>query len=130
MLELYKIGISENDLKNMVDSNSEILDLDEAEVIKKIEYLKCIGCNEDQIKNILIGNPWYLSRVLSDVSTTIQKLKELGLEAIHLMIESNPLLLNMDSFEIIDFIERKTKEGYELDNIIDMIDENPTIITE
>ncbi len=130
MLELYNLGFAETNLKNMIDSNPEIIELEEIEIVRKIEYLKHVGCTEVQIKNILIGNPWYFSRILTDVMAMIQKLKDLKFEAIHLMIDSHPFLLNIDCFEIDDFIERKQEEGYEIDDILDMIDENPMVITE
>lgn len=130
MKELYNTGLTENDIKNMVYVNNDILNLEESEIEQKINYLTNLGCNEYHIRNILVANPWYLSRVFSDVQATINKLNELKFEAIYLMIDSNPLLLNIDVFEIDNFINKKKSEGYEIDDIIDMVDEDPTIITE
>lgn len=130
MFELFNIGIDEQNVKFMIESNPNIKDMTDEEIIDRMELLKQLGCDELKIKNILIGNPWYLDRCITDVVASINKLSEIGLTRLDLMVNDNPMLLNVDVFEIEDFIERKLEEGYDMDDILDMIDENSNVIVE
>lgn len=130
MFELFNIGIDEENVRFMIESNPNIRDMSSEDILDRIELLNQIGCDERKIRNILIGNPWYLDRCISDVVASINKLNELGLTRIDLMIDDNPMLLNVDEFEINDFVNSKLEEGYDMDEIIDMIDENSNIIVE
>lgn len=114
----------------MIEMNHDIFNCIDEDVKEKIQMLKQIGCSSHQIKNILLGNPWYLSRCVGDVTATLNKLHQLGLEALYLLIYENPFLLNVDVFEIDDFINRKKIENYSMDEIIEMIEENSIVITE
>ena len=130
MFELLNIGIDEINLKYMLESNPNIKELMEEEIIEKIELLRNIGCNDNYIKNIIISNPWYLDRCSSDVIEFIKKLIYLGITRIDLLINDNPYLLNIDVFELEEFIDKLTKENYSLEEIIDMFEENSNIIFE
>ena len=130
MNELFNLGIDEMNIKFMIESNPNIMDMDEKEVNDRIELLKELGCDDFKIRNILIGNPWYLDRCITDVIKMINKLSEIGLDRIDLLIDSNPLLLNIDSFEIDDFIEKKMIEGYTIEDIVDMIEDDSNVIVD
>lgn len=130
MFELFNIGIDEENVGFMIESNPNITDMSCEEILDRIELLNQLGCDEAKIRNILIGNPWYLDRCISDVVASINKLNELGLTRIDLMVNDNPMLLNVDVFEIEEFVNNKIEEGYDMDDIIDMIDENSNVIVE
>lgn len=130
MNELYNLGFNELQIKQMLESNPEIADITTSECMEKIVLLQKIGCNTNQIRNILIGNPWYFDRCNGDVIKVIQKLEQMGLEAIYLMINENPMLLNVDVFEIDYFVNQQLELGYTNDEIIGMIDENSNVIIE
>ena len=130
MFELFNIGLNEENIKFMLESNPYIKDMTNDDVADRIELLNQLGCSEEKIKNILIENPWYLDRCISDVVSSINRLNEIGLTRIDLMVGDNPFLLNIDKFEIDNFIDNKLNEGYNMDDIIDMIDNNSNIIVE
>jgi len=130
MFELLNIGIDEINLKYMLESNPNIQELTDEEIKEKIELLKQIDCSDSHIKNIIIANPWYLDRCNTDVIEFIKKLISLGLTRIDLLINDNPHLLNVDVFELEDFIDKKIEENYTLEEIIDMFEENSNIIFE
>lgn len=130
MFELLNVGIDEINLKYMMETNPEIKELTDEEILEKIELLRQIGCSDNNIKNIIISNPWYLDRCSIDVIEFIKKLMFLGLTRIDLLINDNPYLLNVDVFELEEFIDKLTKENYTLEEIIDMFEENSNIIFE
>ena len=130
MFELLNIGLDEENLKYMLESNPNISEISDEEIKEKIDLLNYLECSTSKIKNIITSNPWYLDRCTTDVIGTINKLIQLGLTRLDLLIDSNPFLLNIDVFEIEDFINRKLEENYTLDEITDMIEENSNIINE
>lgn len=129
MEELYKVGLNEIDIKNMLETNPEIINLAEEELTDQINILKTINCNQKIIKNILISNPFYLTNLKEDMINLINILKRIGLNNLELLFDANPNLLNKDVYEIEEFINNKINH-YSLEEIIDMIDNNPFIIDE
>lgn len=130
MIELYNIGIDEKDLKEMVNINPDILSLDSEEIKEMINILKMVECNERQIKDILYANPFYLSRVKSDVLSLCKKLKEIGITDLNLFFDSNAFFLNKDVFEIDDYINSELSKGISIEEIVDNLESNPYIIDE
>ena len=57
----------------------------------------------------------------------INKLLSLGFTNLNLLFDANPFFLNLDSFEIDEFIKEKQKDDMLLVDIIDLIDSNPYI---
>ena len=76
MEELYRIGISEKTIKNMMELVPSILEMSEKEIIEKELILKKINCDDNQIINIISSNPMYLDRTNDGVLKLINKLKE------------------------------------------------------
>lgn len=124
----YNLGISDLELKGMLELVPNILDMSEIEISNKIEMLKYIECNDRHIKNILVSNPYYLNRFDNDILKLIGYLKNIGVSNLNLLFDSNPYLLDRDDFEIKDYIENRIKNGDSLDNIISDIEDNPYII--
>ena len=65
MEELYKIGISENTIKNMLELVPNISEISEKEIIG-------INCDDNQIINIISSNPMYLDRTNDGVLKLIK----------------------------------------------------------
>ena len=127
MEELFKLGLNENEIKSIYNINEYIIDED---IIKMIYILEKINCTEKHIKNIILSNPLYLSRSVSDVIELINKLDSLGITNLNIVFDSNPYLLNKDAFEIEEFINKKLKDGMILEDIVDLIDSNSYVIDE
>lgn len=129
MLELYNIGINELELKTMIETNPEIIELSDEEIQQLIHILKQINCSNKMIKNIIISNPFYLSRIDEDIMKLIRKLTSIGVTNINFLFDMNPDLLSKDAFEIDEFIN-KNKDKYSLEELIDQLESNPYIIGE
>lgn len=127
---LFYLGIEDNDIKNMVEQYPIILEIDKKEIERKIELLKQIGCEERHIRNILICNPYYLDRLETDIVKLIRCLIKYGFKNINLLLDSNPFILNIDEFEVENYISNKLKEGTSLDDIVDELDSNPYLFNE
>lgn len=127
---LFSLGISDNDIKNMLELCPNIMDMDENEINEKIEILTYVGCNLRHIKNIITSNPYYLDRICDDILKIIVCLKEIGVSNINLLLDSNPYLLNKDAFEIREYIDNRKKVGMFLEDIVDELESNPYIMDE
>lgn len=124
MQELFKYGFSDEEIKELINNNSELLELTDEDINKMINILLNIGCTIDIIKNIIISNIFYLNRMEKDVKDLIDKLYGLDIYNLNLLFDSNPFLLNKDVFEIDDFINRKLEDGMNMEDIIDIIESN------
>ena len=130
MLELYNLGIQEQELKFIIEQCPNILKISTYEVLEKIEILKLIECSESVIRNIIISNPHYLNRINNDIINLIKKLTTLGIDCLNLFFDSNPFFLNKDVFEIDNYINTRIKMGLTIEDIINELEENPYIIDE
>ena len=130
MKELFKLNLSNEELKDILEINPEIKEMENEEIKELINLLKNVGCEERHITNIIYANPFYFSRSYEDIKALILKLYQLGLTHIYTIFDSNPFLLNKDSDEIDKFIEIKQKEGLSLEEIIDIIDSDSYQIDE
>jgi len=127
---LFNLGISDDELKCMIEQCSNIMNMDDEEINEKIEILNYVGCNQRHIKNIIICNPYYLDRSSDDILKLIGYLKKIGISSINLLFDSNPFFLNRDDFEIKEYVDNELSKGILLDDIVDEIESNPYIIDE
>lgn len=127
---LYKLGIPESDVDNMIDFCPNILIMFDEEVEDKINLLKQIGCEESDIIYILIYNPWYLERLDKDVLNLFDTLLKNKFKSINKLIKKNPYILNLDSSEIEQYIINKQSEEVKIEDIIAELEENPSLFNE
>ena len=130
MYILFELGINENEIINMIEQVPEIKDLEDIEIERKIYLLKQIGCLDKHIRNILIANPYYLDSFNEDIISLIKTLNKYRFNNIYLLLDSNPFILNLESFEIEDYINNKLKNNYELEDIINELESNPYLFNE
>jgi len=130
MEELYDLGIEDDDIKNMIEICPSIIELSREEVKEKIDVLAYFGCNQRQQKNIIESNPNYLDRMTGDIVGLVKKLQEVGFDCLHILFDSNPYILNLDAFEIENYINDKINEGYSLEDIVDELDSDPSLFNE
>ena len=124
MNELINIGISINDLKTMLEINPSIKALNDKDIKENIEILRLFDLDEKEIKHILISNPLYLSRSVDDIKDLLKKLSELGFDDFNLIFDTNPYLLNNDSYEIDEYIEENMKKGLSIKEILEKFESN------
>lgn len=125
MEKSYNLGITNEEIKAMIDMNPSIIELTNSELENKIQILKSINCTDKQIKNIIVSNPKYLCRSDDDILNLIKKLLKLKITDINLLIDSNPYFLNIDAYEIDEFIKQKN-----ISDIVSLLETNPFIIDE
>ena len=130
MQELYNLEIDENTLLTMVEMNPELKELTNEEVLDKINLLEIINCNKRQIKNIISSNSLYLTRLNTDIKKLINYLVSIGFKDLNILFEANPYILNLDEFEIKNYIDKRIKSGELLSNIVDDLDSNPYLFLE
>ena len=97
---LIRYGFSIEEITNMMDSNQEIEKIEDKDIYELIDILINIGCINSQIKNIFICNPFCISRNIIEIQKSIDKFKELKLDNLNIIFDSNPYLLNLDEKEI------------------------------
>lgn len=130
MQELYNLEIDENTLLTMVEMNPELKELTNEEILDKVNLLEIINCNKRQIKNIISSNSLYLTRLNTDIKKLINYLLSIGFKDLNILFEANPYILNLDEFEVKDYIDKKIKSGELLSNIVDDLDSNPYLFLE
>ena len=130
MGELYNLGISNNTIKNMLELVPNIKDMSNKDIMDKINILKNINCSDYQILNIISSNPMYLDRTNEEITKLITKLTSLGFDTLNILFDSNPYILNLDIFEIDNYINNRLSNNELLDDIIDDMDSNPYIFNE
>mgnify|MGYP005959727277 FL=1 len=130
MEELYRIGISENTIKNMLELVPTILEMSEGEITEKELILKKINCDENQVINIISSNPMYLDRTNDGVLRLISKLKSYGFSMLNILFDSNLYILNLEVFEIENYINGRLNNEEVLEDIIDDLDSNPILFNE
>lgn len=125
MEKLVELGLTEEDIKSMLELNSQILEENELNIL--VDILSLINCDERIIRNILITNPTYLSRTKEDVVGLINKLIEIGMSNLNILFDSNPYLLDLDDFDIEDY---KSEHNYSNEELVNILEEDPFIFSE
>ena len=119
---LFNLGFNENEIKNIININNEVMNLNVEEIKALVDILVNVGCKVYHIKNIISANPYYLSRSVTDINNLINKLLSLGITHLETTFDSNPWLLNKDAYEIDEYIRDEQFKGLSLEEIIDNID--------
>ena len=127
---LKNIGISEKTIKQMIEICPNIKELGEKDILEKIEILKNIKCDNIQIRNIISSNANYLDRSRRDVEKLIKKMQELGFDGLNILFDGNPYILNLDAFELENYIRAREKKGELIENIVEDLDTNPFLFEE
>ena len=130
MQELYNLEIDDDTLLTMLEMNPEIKELTSNEVLNKINLLKIINCSNRQITNIISSNSIYLSRMDDDIKKLISYLLSVGFKSLNILFDSNPYILNLDEFEVKNYINKRVISGESLSDIIDDLDTNPYLFLE
>ena len=130
MKELLKLGFSECTIDEMLNQNPNIKDITYEELYQKIDILKNIGCSEEQVLNIIGSNPMYLDRSNNDVIKLLAFLDKLGFSVLSILIDGNPYILNLDVFEIDDYVKSRLSNGELLEDVVDDLDTNTYLFNE
>ena len=130
MEELFNLGISNNTIKNMLELVPNIKEMSNKDIIDKINILKNINCSDYQITNIISSNPMYLDRTNEEILKLLQKLNNLGFNTLNILFDANPYILNLEPYEIDNYIKNRLEKNETLEDIIDDMDSNPYLFNE
>lgn len=129
MIELYNLDISEETIKSMLELVPEITELTEKEIKEKEIILKTIGCKKNQIRNIISSNPFYLTNDNKEILELIKLLYNYNFSSLNILFDSNPYILNLETYEIENYINERKKEE-KLEDIIEKLESNPYLFNE
>jgi len=121
---LIRYGFSIEEIKNIMDTNILINNVDDKDIYELIDILGNVGCMNTQIRNIFICNPFYLSRNTSNVVELINALKEYGFTELNYLFDSNPYILNVNASDIVKLYNEKKSNGMSDEEIRDFINYN------
>ena len=88
-----------------------------------------IYTDENQVINIISCNPLYLDRLDDDIVKLIKYLIKKGFNTLNILFDSNPYILNLDVFEIDNYISKRL-EKEQLKDIIDDLESNTYLFNE
>lgn len=124
---LYALNISDDEIDSILKRYSNLGKLNDDDVKELIQILEDVSCDEEQIRNIIIANPLYLYKYPEDIRTLIEVLEKYGCEYIFLMLEKNPYILNINDFQLEQYIEEELAEGRMIEEIMMQLESNPTL---
>ena len=127
---LIELGISENTILSMVELNPQIKDIGEIELKNKIEILKNINCSNTQIIDIITSNANFFNTIDDDNIKLINYLSELGFNCLNILFDSNPYILNLEVYEIKNYINNLLKKDLKLEDIVDELSNNTLLFNE
>ena len=116
---LIRYGFSIDEIKNMMENNSEIENIPDKNIYEIIDILGSVGCLSNHIKNIFCSNPFLLSKNPKELQKLIDKFKSLSLTHLEVLLDSNPYILNIGTREIQKVQKQKEKEGLTEEQIKD-----------
>lgn len=130
MNELLNFDLSENTIKAMIEQNDEIQSITDEEVIDKENLLRSVNCSEKQVINIISSNANLLSADNNDIIELFNTLTSYGFTTLNILFDANPYILNLQSYEIKNYINNRLKNNESLNIIVDDLDSNPILFNE
>ena len=118
---LIRFGFTMEEIKNMMDANDKIEETSDKNINEILDILKNIDCEEDQIKNIFLCNPFCLTKESKEIKKLIQKIKEIHFQNPALLLDSNPYLLNIQTDELEEWMVEKKQAGLTDEEIRDSL---------
>lgn len=106
-------------------------DLDiNSSVLEKVKLLEAFNFKKEEINNIITSNPMILTSCDEDIIKLLEFLNLVGFSNLNLLIDSNPDILNLEVFEIENYIKNKELSGEDLEDIVDNLEQDPSLFNE
>jgi len=121
---LIRYGFTIDEIKIMMDTNLSIEDINDDNIKDIINNLELVNCSKEEIKNILICNPFCITNNITDINNLINKLKDIGIIELNKLFRTNPYILNISDKELDKLYNIKVSEGLQKEEIIDYIKYN------
>jgi hypothetical protein len=130
MLDLLNYGISETTIKEMIEREPSINELSSDEINEKIYFLERLGLDKNEVINVISSNPEFFGRTNKDIGNILEKIVSLGFIRLDFILDANPYILNLDPFEIDNYINKRISNGETKEDIITDLEENPYLFSE
>lgn len=114
---LIRYGFSIEEIKNMMDSNTEINDVSDETINEIIKILDSVNCSKEIISDIFNTNPYCLTRSVDELKKLMAKFLDIGIANIDVLLDSNPFILNVDYKDIDSVYKKMVKDGFSLEQI-------------
>lgn len=115
---LIRYGFSVEEIKNIMNTNEDINNITDKDINSIIELLEKYNCKINHIKNIIITNPFLLTREIDEIEKSISALLDIT-DRVEILLDTNPFLLNIGERDINSTIRRLYNEGLKKEDIID-----------
>jgi len=112
---LIRFGFSVDEIKNIMNSNEDINNITDQDINKIIKILEKFNCKINHIKNIIITNPFVLTRDFDEIEKTINILNN-NLDSIYLVLDTNPFILNISDREIEILINQLVRDNININD--------------
>lgn len=109
------------DLVYLATLNPHLFNLTDEEVDKAIANLESLGCEREEVKEIIYENPFYLEITEEDFKELINSLSRLNLLDYGELFISNPHLLRVAPTDLAYSINEFKSIGLDEDAIIDKL---------
>lgn len=113
--------LNEDEFLELLKINPDIKNADEEDIVALISILKSIDLQAEQIRKVIIANPFYLTRTPNDIERLFEIFKSLDVTYLDSILLNCSWLLDKDSFEIEDYIENKINSGLEAEEAIETL---------
>lgn len=113
-----------------MEINPQLKEMTAKDLYEKKIILESLGCTEKQTINIIGSNALYLDRSISDITNLIKTLNKYNFKTLNILFDANPYILNMDSYEIEEYIQERLYNNEELEDIIDDLTSNPYLFND
>ena len=129
---LRKVGIilSKNTLAQMLEVSPDLKDLTSEEAEIRIQLLRDIGCSDRKISGIVSSSCSYLLKSISDINELFDTLSGYGFTNLNSLFFANPLILDLDSFEIEEYINGRIESGEIEEDIVNELQDKPYLFRE
>lgn len=115
------------ELVELIKIDENIKEIDSNEIKSLISFLKKAHIKDETIKDAIYRNPYLLERTDEELVALFKKLFSINITDLDDLVMRNPEILSTEPFEIEDFLIEKRKEGYKIEDILDMIREGTII---
>ena len=128
---LRKVGIilSKNTLSQMLDAAPDLKNLTSEEAEIRIQLLRDIGCSDRKISGI-VSSCSYLLKSISEIKKLFSTLNRYGFTNLNSLFFANPLILDLDSFEIEEYIKGRIERGETEEDVVNDLQDKPYLFQE
>lgn len=121
---------SDEEIVELIENNPKIKSMSNLDMSKLLGFITSLGVDTNKLKNIILSNPLYLSRDVSEVDSLFKYLRDIGINNLDIIIDTYPLFLNYSLDDIEEFVSLQENKGLSVTDICEIIVSEPYIIDE